>query len=304
MNALIIGAGRSGTTSLYHLLAAHDKVCYSKVKEVPYFSIGDLFGRGEVFFHSFFRKCNGASVTITADTYLLMDHDAVSRVYAYNPEMKIMVMLRDPVARAYSSYHYAVNNGHHEAYRDFLDSIEAEKNIRQEPDIVRRNNFGHFYGSLYYEHLSKWAAVFPKEQILLLRTRDLSEIPKEFSSKLFAFLNLQDPALPVEKFNTAAVPRNMKLERFFIDRDHVLRRVIRKITPPFIKRTVVGSGIVDRLHEANRKEQRNQPMSSEQEREARNYFLKDLQLLKQEFQVDLIHSGSSCQSQPHSGLLR
>jgi hypothetical protein len=183
-----------------------------------------------------------------------------------------------------------VNNGHHEAYRDFLDSIEAEKNIRQVPDVVRRNNFGHFYGSLYYEHLSRWASVFPKDQILLLRTRDLSENPTEFSSKLFAFLNLYDPGIPVKKYNTAAVPRNMKLERFFIDRDHFLRKVIRKITPGFIKRTVVGSGVVDRLHEANRREQGNQPISPEQESEARKYFIEDLQLLKQEFQVDLIHS--------------
>jgi len=194
------------------------------------------------------------------------------------------------VARAYSSYHYSVNNGHHGAYRDFLDSIEEEKNIRQVPDIVRRNNFGHFYGSLYYEHLSRWASVFPRDQILPLRTRDLSETPTDFSSKLFAFLNLHDPGIPVKKYNTAAVPRNMKLERFFIDRDHVLRKVIRKITPGFIKRTVVGSGMVDRLHEANRKEQGNQPISPEQESEARRYFMKDLQLLKDEFQVDLIHS--------------
>ncbi len=290
VNALIIGAGRSGTTSLYALLDAHRGVCFSNVKEVHYFSIADLYRKGERYYHTFFRRCKGEPVVASADTYLLMDHNAIRRIHEYNPEMKIIAILRDPVARAYSSYNYSVNYGHHKAYDDFLDSLVAERDIRDEPDIVRRNNLGHFYGSLYHEHLRRWSAVFPREQMLLLKTGDLKESPLELSRQLFSFLGLPADTGEIERANAAAVPRSLKLEKFLLDRDHPLRKIIRKSVPRFIKNLVIDTGVVDMLHEANRKEQPSEPLSKEKEKKARHYFREDLQLLKEEFQIDLIHS--------------
>jgi len=290
VNALIIGAGRSGTTSLYEFLDAHEGVCFSNVKEVNYFSLPDLYQRGERYYHAFFKKCKSTPVVVSADTYLLMDYDAIPRIHEYNPKMKIIVMLRDPVERAYSSYNYSVNYGHHTAYEDFLDSMEEEKNIREEEDIVSRNNTGHFYGSLYYEHLSRWEAVFPREQILLLKTSDLKDSPQKLTRELYTFLGLPDRAGTIERTNVAAVPKSMKMERLFIDRNHFLRRALRKLVPRFIKNLIIGSGIVDRLQEANRKAQLSKPLSREQAEKASEFFSEDLRLLKQEFLIDLIHS--------------
>ena len=289
VNTLIIGAGRSGTTSLSSLLEGHGEVCFSNIKEVHYFSIPELHLRGEGYYHAFFRRYKGEAVIASADTYLLMDHEAIRRVYAYNPKMKIIAILRDPVARAWSSYNYSVNYGHHGAYADFLDSPEIERNIRKETDIVRRNNMGHFYGGLYHEHLQRWSEVFPREQILLLKTDDLNEAPRELAAKLYAFLGLTPEESEIKTANPAAVPRNLMLEKFLLDRDRLLRRFIRKSVPRFIRNLVIGTGLVDRLHEANRKKKPNQPLSGEKEVKAREYFEKDLRLLKEEFQMDLIH---------------
>lgn len=290
VNALIIGAGRSGTTSLYRLLDAHSGVCFSNVKEVNYFSLVDLYRKGERYYHAFFRKCKKAPVAVSADTYLLMDYDAIRRIHAYNPEMKLIVILRDPVERAYSSYNYSVNYGHHGAYADFLDSIEAEQEIREEQDIVNRNNRGHFYGGLYYEHLSRWIALFSREQILLLKTSDLKESPQKLTRILFSFLGVPDPHGTIERKNVSGAPRSKKVERLFIDRDHVVRRLLRRSVPRFMKNLIIGSGIVDRLHEANRIAQPAKPLTEEQVLKAREYFSEDLRLLKEEFQIDLIHS--------------
>ena len=290
VNTLVIGAGRSGTTSLCSLLEGHREVCFSNIKEVHYFSIPDLYRRGEGYYHSFFRRYRGEPVVASADTYLLMDHEAIQRVHAYNPEMKIIVLLRDPVARAWSSYHYSVSYGHHGAYADFLDSPEKEKNIRDEKDIVRRNNAGHFYGGLYYEHLHRWAEAFPGEQMLLLKTETLKEAPEELTRELYTFLDLVPDGSVPGTANQAAVPRSLKLERFLLDRDRFFRKVIRKAVPRFIKNLVIGTGVVDRLHEANRKPGPYEPLPVEKEKEARRYFEKDLSLLKKEFQMDLTPS--------------
>ena len=286
VNTLIIGAGRSGTTSLYTYLESHSDVCFSNIKEVHFFSIDELYKRGEGYYHSFFRKCHGTPVVASADTYLLMDHDAIPRIYAYNPEMKIIVMLRDPVSRAYSSYNYSVNFGHHKAYAAFLDSLAVEKQIAWEANIVTRNNVGHFYGSLYYEHLRKWTAVFPREQILLLKTSGFKENPQKFSKELFSFLNLSETQGKFEQANAAAVPKSRKLEQFFLDRNNVLRKIIRRWTPRFLKQLIIGSGVVDKLHSANRKEQTTRALSEEEREKAMQWFRKDLQLLKKEFNIE------------------
>lgn len=287
VNTLIIGAGRSGTTSLFSHLEAHSDVCFSSIKEVHYFSIEDLYERGEKYYHSFFRGCSNKPLIASADTYLLMHHEAVSRIFDYNPEMKIIVMLRDPVARAYSSYNYSVNYGHHDAYANFLDSIEMEKQIREEADIVKRNNMGHFHGSLYYEHLSKWTAIFPRENFLLLKTSDLKESPGKLSEELFSFLGLANSRDEIGKKNEAAIPRNRKLEKFLLDRDNILRRIIRNVTPRFLKNLIMGSGVVDRLHDVNRKEQSVAPLSPDKAGLAMEFFSEDLHLLKKEYNIEL-----------------
>jgi len=286
VNTLIIGAGRSGTTTLYSYLKEHSDVCFSYIKEVPFFSLREHYRKGEKYYHSFFRKCSSAPVIATADTYLLMDHEAISHIHAYNPGMKIVVMLREPVARSYSSYNYSVNFGHHKAYASFLDSMEVEKEIAAEPDIIKRNNVGHFYGSLYYEHLSKWIGVFPREQLLLLKTSDLRENPEKFSATLFSFLGIPAYEGEIVYDNAAAVPKNKAVERLFMDRENIPRKLIRKLTPRPLKNLIMRSGVVDKLHAANRMEQSAEPLSEEKVKMAMSYFREDLQLLKKEFNIE------------------
>lgn len=285
VNTLIIGAGRSGTTSLYAYLKANSGVCFSFIKEVPYFSLTEHYLKGEDYYHSFFRKCDDVPVVASADTYLLMDHEAIARVHSYNPDMKLVVMLRNPVDRAYSSYHYSVNFGHHEAYASFLDSMDAERGISREPDIVKRNNLGHFYGSLYYEHLGKWVEVFSREQILLLKTGDLRDHPEKFENELCAFLGLEPGEGALEKVNSAAAPRNRAVERLFMDRDHVFRKLVRTL-PRGVKQALMRSGAIDKLHAANRREESTPPLTGEAFEQAMLYFRKDLQGLKKDFGLE------------------
>jgi len=286
VNTLIIGAGRSGTTTLYSYLKDHSDVCFSYIKEVPFFSLTDHFAKGAKYYHSFFRNCEESAVIASADTYLLMDHEAISRVHAYNPHMKILVMLREPLARAYSSYNYSVNFGHHEAYGSFLDSMEMERGIAREPDIVRRNNLGHFYGSLYCKHLMQWARVFSRDQMFLLKTNDFKDRPEKLFSELCEFLGIPPHEWEIQQMNVSAAPKNKSLEKLFMDRKTLPRILMRKLLPRPVKNLIMRSGMVDKLHRANRKVQMAAPLSSGDKELAMTFFREDLQLLKQEFNVE------------------
>ena len=62
VNVLIIGAGKSGTMTLWHYLKQHKDVCFSDVKEVGYFTREDLFKRGQEYYHDFFRHYNNEKI--------------------------------------------------------------------------------------------------------------------------------------------------------------------------------------------------------------------------------------------------
>ena len=164
--------------------------------------------------------------------------------------------------------------------------MEVEKEIGAEPDIVKRNNIGHFYGSLYYQHLSKWTGIFPREQLLLLRTSDLRENPEKFSGNLFSFLGISAYEGEIERINAASVPKNKAVEKLFMNRENLSRKLIRKLIPRPVKNLIMRSGVVDKLHAANRMEQSAVPLSKEDVKMAMPYFREDLQLLKKEFSIE------------------
>ena len=285
VNTLVIGAGRSGTTTLCDILEQHPDVCYSAVKEVYYFSIPDLYRRGEKYLHSFFENCTGKPVVATADTYLLIDYGAIQRIYAYNPEMKIIVILRNPVERAFSSYHYSVNYGHHKPYPRFTDSIEAEADIAEEPDVVKRNNMGHFYGGLYSRHLDQWLKVFDRSQLLILFTAELQDDPGGTVTKLLDFLELPPAELDVSRLNVHAVPRFRSLEQTLLNRESRVRRSVRKLIPSCVKNRIIRSGMVEKIFRMNRKIAPVPEISAEERRRAEAFFKKDMERLEHEYQA-------------------
>lgn len=287
VNTLIIGAGRSGTTSLYAHMEQHRGVCFSSIKEVHYFSIGDLYKKGHQYYHSFFKHYKNEPVIASADTYLMIDHAAIERIREYNPGMKLVIMLRDRVDRAYSSYNYSINYGHHEAYSSFLDSMDIEAGIGEEENIVKRNNEGHFHASLYYKHLAMWTAVFPREQILVLHTTEMKNDPAKLSARLFSFLGLEGIQAEIPRANAAAIPKNQKLEKFLLDRDAGPRKIFRRLVPAFLKNMIMNSGLVDKLHDVNRKEHRTEPLGPDERGKAEAFFEEDKRLLAEKWGVSI-----------------
>lgn len=289
VDTLIIGAGRSGTTTVCKHLENHSAVCFSVIKEVHYFSIEDLYKRGTKYYHSFFPHFEGQSVSASADTYLLMDHLAINRIKDYNPAMKIIVLLRNPVERAYSSYNYSVNYGHHEPYAKFLDSIEHERTIEDVKNMVHRNNIGHFYGGLYYYHLKKWMDAFSKENILVLKTSEMRSDPSKFQESICHFLNIQVDGfkgMGESRLNQNAIPKSKAFEQFLLNRDNFLRKVIRSTVPSFMKQWIIRSQLVEKVHSLNRDVQKYRPLTAQEREKASLYFREDLKNLKDEFGIE------------------
>lgn len=289
VNTIIIGAGRSGTTTLYEYLKNHHDICFSSLKEIHYFTFQDLYERGETYLNSFFQHKKSENIIATADTYSLIDEDAPKRISAYNPQMKFIVILRDPVERAYSNFQYSRNYGYAKESVSFLQSYEKEKDIIKSNDVIKVNNLGHFYAGLYYEQLKYWSQHFPKEQFCILRTKDLKSKPLITINTILNFLQVEQlqTISEIEKQNVSSKSRHKSLEQILLNRDHKFRKLLREMFPDFLKQLIFKSGIIDKAHKLNRKPTKYLKLSKEEYVFYYKYFEQDLESLAKEFKVDL-----------------
>jgi hypothetical protein len=116
-NLFIVGAAKAGTTSLYHYLAQHPDIYMAPVKEPHFFSRIHPAPELEAFFPhvsdeadylSLFANAHAETVRGEASTSYLSHPDVADAIWQKRPEAKIVIMLRDPVERAYSNYWYDV----------------------------------------------------------------------------------------------------------------------------------------------------------------------------------------------------
>jgi len=284
---IIIGAGRSGTTSLVAYLQQHPKINFSSIKEVTYFSVNDHYKRGTDFLHSFFEKIEG-SINATSDTYLLMDKDAPKRIAEYNPDIKITLILREPSARSYSNYNFSVNHGYIDRSVSLIDSEKLEGEVLTAGDIIKQNNHCNFYGSLYHLHISNWLKYFKREQIFICTTNQLKDNTNQLMDSYYDFLGLDKIELKeLAVQNKAAGVKNKALNNFLVNREHPIRRLISKpLQISFLRKLVLNSNMVEKIKSSNKEEMVYKELTAEEKTFCENYFKEDLMKLKEDFGIE------------------
>ncbi|MEA3452280.1 MAG: sulfotransferase domain-containing protein [Bacteroidota bacterium] len=289
---LIIGAGRSGTTSIYEYLKNHTQICFSKIKEIHYFSIDELFNRTEKYYHSLYdcqQKEN--QIFASADTYLFIAQtEIIKRIYDYNSKMKFIIMLRNPIDRAFSGYQYAINNGYLNKKISFIESIKnEEKLLNKDISIIQQNNLCNIYQSKYFYHLKRWTSIFPKNNFLLLKTDELKKSQQTVLNKIADFCNIDKfQASGKIKANTAKKVKSKKFEQILLNRDLKIRKVLSRIVPNKLKQKIFDSKIVDKLHSINKTDGKIAEINEQEKKYAQKIFLDELKNLKSDFNIDLL----------------
>lgn len=124
---LIIGAARSGTTSLYSYLVEHPRVVAAAKKELHFFDL--RFPNGPAWYRDQFPSLSPDTITGEASPYYLFHSHVPKRVFKLLPHVKLIVLLRNPVDRAYSHYYHAVKHG--------IETLPFERAIEQEDERLR-----------------------------------------------------------------------------------------------------------------------------------------------------------------------
>lgn len=226
-NFLVIGAGKSGTSSLYRYLGQHPQIYMSPLKEPRFFAFEgqklDFRGPGDkeglrssvVDIESYRRLFDGVSgekAIGEASPLYMYSPKVIERIEHYIPETKLIAILRDPAERAYSAFLHMVRDGR-EPLDDFAEAL------REEEARVKRNyapGWRYKEGGFYYAQLSRYFERFGKEQIRVFLYEDLKTDPAVLLRDVFEFLGVDDGFVPnmSTRYNVSGVPRNKNWHTF------------------------------------------------------------------------------------------
>lgn len=270
-NLFIIGAQKCGTSTLFDNLIKHDSIYGGEIKEKNFFSHESLFEKGVDWYHdlfpkvSFFQKLPKINYFLDASPSYLSHKEAADKIYKYNPRAKFIVMMRNPVDRAFSAWNM---------YRqmNFLD--DAEKKILFEmhvkgSSIDRENQFTNFINlnsypsfdkmiqdelnyfsidssrfpgilsrGIYYNQIEYYMSLFDSSQFFFIFAEEFKVNKTLILAELMLFLNLQrglsNYALTdthVREYNHKMLPETrVKLLDFFSPYNEKLFALIGKKT--------------------------------------------------------------------------
>ena len=208
---LIIGAQKAGTTALYAYLRWHPEITGPSFKEVSFFDRhyvhGEAWYRGHLPArprHWLARQRRGRWPLVGEASPSYLFHPlAPERVQAVIPAARLVALLRNPADRAFSHYHHEVALGREPlSFEEAIDSEqermrgEVERMIR-EPAYFSRPwwNYTYLARGRYAEQLERWFAVFPREQLLVLFTEELSAQPAQTYRRVLEFLGVSSHEL-------------------------------------------------------------------------------------------------------------
>lgn len=216
---VIIGAPRSGTTSLYRYLAAHPEIYMAKGKEAHFFDrkFHDGLDRYRAAFAGRTERLAGEATP----TYMFSD-EAMARMADAMPSARLVALLRNPVDRAYSHYWLHRERGRED--RSFREAIEAEADAGSEPGP------GYLANGRYHAALTSVRRHFPASQLHILLFEDLTGEPHVTYASICRFLGARDDFVPTNL--------GQPVNRYVSFRSIALRRLTKRLHSPALRQTL------------------------------------------------------------------
>ncbi|MDC0205082.1 sulfotransferase domain-containing protein [Nitrosopumilus sp.] len=240
---LIIGSVRSGTTSLYYDICQHPSIEKAAYDEIGYFD--DNYHLGENWYRSFFPtknkmqkiKQNTRKAITGEDTpFYIWNEIASKRIKKDLPGVKLIVILRNPVERAYSNYFLGVREGNE--INNFDQAIKEDIKLieNKTPEKLENYDYKRSYiaKGFYAKQLKKWLKNFQKDQIYIISTEELEKNPKVVLNNIFQFLKLSDFSInQINQYKKSKYPEinydiKKKLNDYFEPHNEELFKLINK----------------------------------------------------------------------------
>ena len=237
-NLFVVGAAKSGTTYIYDFLDLQSDIYMSPIKEPHYFSkdinknnFNNTYKNRNNFnienylktnfqekkhiayienfkhYIKLFRDSNDCSILGEASTGYLYSKEAAKEIYKFNPDSKVVIILRDPVERALSHWLMDYRLGlsrTHKCFEDILFDYDLGDNL------WGGKSHTYIQIGLYFKQIKRFLDIFPEKQIKIILFEDLKNNTSNVLDDLFIFLGLnkKDKVLLNKNSNKGKVPKN------------------------------------------------------------------------------------------------
>ncbi|MEP2771612.1 MAG: sulfotransferase [Fulvivirga sp.] len=235
---LIIGAGKSGTTSLDNYLKQHPDIFMSSRKEPDFFSydkidlrtldkdalahyenaVTDIKTYSDLFQEASEHQLKGE----TSNTYLVIEGTA-ENIYSYHPQMKLIAILRQPTQRLFSRYLHLARESELPS-KNFEEVLDKSSIWWIRNDLVKEG--------FYYKNLKRYFDVFPHQNIRVYLQEDLKNHPVKTLNSIYEFLSLKklDAINDTIEYNKSGFIKNKFYDRT-IGHNSIIKKVIKKVIP-------------------------------------------------------------------------
>jgi hypothetical protein len=252
-NFLIIGATKSGTTTLYQWLTQHPDIYMSKLKEPHFFAYenhqfdfrgprdqeiaGRIFVNNLVSYQDLFRGVSNEKAVGEASAMYISSTAASENIKTYIPEVKLIAVLRHPAERAYSSFLHLRRDGR-EPCKNFSEALLLEE------ERIRDNwmPLWHYKRlGFYYEQLKHYFGSFSQDQLKVYLYEDIKNFPEKTLKEILGFLDVNPNFIPdiSLKYNVSGMPKS-KLLHSFLKYPHPIKRILKPFVPDGLRREVIA----------------------------------------------------------------
>ena len=283
-NFICVGAQKSGTTTLHDILKQHPDIYLPLEKEAHFFDVDSSYRKGVDYWMKSFvtpycgQKCIG---DITPE-YLFYEKVPERIRKTLGDNIKIIILLRNPIDRAYSHYLMSKRRGYEKL--SFIKAIESEKE-RMIIDDFHFNHFSYISRGLYFKQIKRYIDIFKKENILILHFED--DIVKNIDQsilKITDFLDLEYVPLKTNVRSNVASKTRFLLLRKLISKDSFIKNIFRSL----IKSKQTRIRLLQYFDNLNNKKIHPKKISTKLKAELMNrYFKTDIQRLEELINFDL-----------------
>ncbi len=295
INLFIVGAAKSGTTSLYNYLSQHPDFFSPRVKEPNFYSDAEshnpaayLIPKKGQFYHNkiindpaiyfdLFKEVENQKIVADSSPSYLWDQKSAERIYNDFPKAKIIILLRDPIQRAFSHFLMDLKDGN-QSEENFKKALQND--AKTQPKVW---GLSHLYTEIgyYYNQVKNYIDTFSSNQVKVILYKDFITNTEQNLKDICKFLNIDEKHIDLIDYkkihNPYVVPKSKLSKRILTYKNKL--GLLKVLVPKFVKEYLNNKMLF---------KQENKPkISTDDKTYLYTLFAKDIEQLEKLLQLDL-----------------
>jgi sulfotransferase family protein len=218
LDFIVAGAQKSGTTALHYFLAKHPNITMGDQQEIHFFDDDATFAAAVDYeqLHKHYPLVTPSTIAGDCTPSYIYYQPAAERIWKYNPKIKLLVLLRNPVERAFAHWNMQRFKGREPL--DFFDAVREEKTRIAGAPPTEARRFAYVDRGFYAQQLERLFRFFLRDQVRVVKFDEFNDKQRETLASVFSFLGLE-PLRSVRRKDRNVVPYERTMnweERIFL----------------------------------------------------------------------------------------